>query len=30
VHWDPHVYEMDVEDPDSNVLMFWGHVQAAE
>jgi catechol 2,3-dioxygenase-like lactoylglutathione lyase family enzyme len=30
VHWDPHVYEMDVEDPDGNVLMFWGHVQAAE
>ena len=26
VHWDPNVYEMDVEDPDGNVLMFWGHV----
>ena len=26
VHWDPHVYEMDVEDLDGNVLMFWGHM----
>jgi len=30
VHWDPHVYEMNVEDPDGNVLMFWGHVPAAD
>jgi predicted lactoylglutathione lyase len=30
VHWDPHVYEMNVEDPDGNVLMFWGHVAAGE
>jgi predicted lactoylglutathione lyase len=30
VHWDPNVYEMNVEDPDGNVLMFWGHVPAAE
>jgi catechol 2,3-dioxygenase-like lactoylglutathione lyase family enzyme len=29
VHWDPHVYEMNVEDPDGNVLMFWGHVATA-
>jgi uncharacterized glyoxalase superfamily protein PhnB len=29
VHWDPHVYEMNVEDPDGNLLMFWGHVPAA-
>ncbi len=29
VHWDPNVYEMNVEDPDGNVLMFWGHVPAA-
>ena len=30
VHWDPHVYELNVEDPDGNVLMFWGHILAAE
>ncbi len=30
VHWDPKVYEMNVEDPDGNVLMFWGHMPAAE
>jgi catechol 2,3-dioxygenase-like lactoylglutathione lyase family enzyme len=30
VHWDPHVYEMNVEDPDGNVLMFWGHVEGGE
>jgi predicted lactoylglutathione lyase len=30
VHWDPHVYEMSIDDPDGNVLMFWGHIQAAE
>jgi predicted lactoylglutathione lyase len=24
VHWDPHLYELDVEDLDGNVLMFWG------
>ncbi len=30
VHWDPNVYEMNVEDPDGNVLMFWGHVAAGE
>ena len=30
VHWDPNVYEMNVEDPDGNILMFWGHVPAAE
>ena len=30
VHWDPNVYEMNVEDPDGNVLVFWGHVSAAE
>jgi hypothetical protein len=29
VHWDPNVYEMNVEDPDGNVLMFWGHVPDA-
>ena len=26
IHWDPLVYEMVVEDPDGNVLLFWGHV----
>jgi hypothetical protein len=26
VHWDPHVYEMDVEDLDGNLLMFWGYM----
>ena len=26
VHWDPQVYEMNVEDLDGNVLMFWGHM----
>lgn len=26
IHWDPHVYEMVVQDPDGNVLLFWGHV----
>ena len=30
VHWDPHVYEMNIEDPDGNVLMFWGHIRADE
>lgn len=28
IHWDPQVYEMVVEDPDGNVLLFWGHVAA--
>jgi hypothetical protein len=26
VHWDPNVFEMDVEDLDGNVLMFWGYM----
>jgi catechol 2,3-dioxygenase-like lactoylglutathione lyase family enzyme len=26
VHWDPNVYEMEITDPDGNVLLFWGHV----
>jgi catechol 2,3-dioxygenase-like lactoylglutathione lyase family enzyme len=26
VPWDEHVWQMDIEDPDGNVLMFWGHV----
>lgn len=30
VHWDQHVYEMDVEDLDGNILMFWGHMPPAE
>jgi hypothetical protein len=30
VHWDPYAYEMNVEDPDGNVLMFWGNVAAGE
>jgi catechol 2,3-dioxygenase-like lactoylglutathione lyase family enzyme len=30
VHWDPHVYELNVEDPDGNVLMFWGHMPASD
>jgi len=30
VHWDPNVYEMNVEDLDGNVLMFWGHVSGGE
>ena len=27
IHWDPNVSEMNIEDPDGNVLLFWGHVQ---
>ncbi len=30
IHWDPLVYEMVVEDPDGNVLLFWGHVASTE
>jgi catechol 2,3-dioxygenase-like lactoylglutathione lyase family enzyme len=30
VHWDPHVYEINVEDLDGNVLMFWGHMPAVD
>ena len=26
VHWDPNVFEMDVEDLDGNILMFWGYM----
>ena len=26
VHWDPKVFEMDVEDLDGNVLLFWGYM----
>ena len=26
VHWDQRVYEMDVEDLDGNILMFWGNM----
>ncbi|HVZ22446.1 MAG TPA: glyoxalase superfamily protein [Vicinamibacterales bacterium] len=28
VPWDAHVFEIDIEDPDGNVLMFWGHMPA--
>ena len=24
---EPRPYEMNIEDPDGNVLLFWGHVQ---
>ena len=30
VHWDKTVYEMDVEDIDGNVLMFWGNMPSAK
>jgi catechol 2,3-dioxygenase-like lactoylglutathione lyase family enzyme len=26
IFWDPHTHEMVVEDPDGNVLLFWGQV----
>jgi uncharacterized glyoxalase superfamily protein PhnB len=29
VVWDEHVHELDVEDPDGNVLAFWGYMPRA-
>jgi catechol 2,3-dioxygenase-like lactoylglutathione lyase family enzyme len=30
VHWDVNIHEMDVQDLDGNVLMFWGHMPKPE
>ena len=30
VQWDERIHQMDVEDLDGNVLMYWGHVPKSE